>query len=539
MAHVRMIRSDTPNILFLFTDQLRADCIAALGNSIIKTPNIDRLVRQGTAFTKCYTPSPVCCPARHSLTSGLPPHITGCVDNVEGVEKRPSFMEKLGECGYQTHGIGKMHFSPELGDWGFESRDVSEELFEDGVSDDYRDFLVDNGYEHVLDPHGLRSESYYLPQPSQLPEKLHHSHWVADRSIDFLSQRDKQRPFLLWSSFIKPHPPFESPNPWGRLYRMHEMDEPLLPVNGEEHWTFWNKVQNRYKYMDGGGYNRYLSRSIKAAYYGTISFIDYNIGRILDSLGDEIENTLIVFSSDHGELLGDFGCYGKRSMLDPSCRVPMIARLSGVFPANARCDHPTSLVDLFPTFVSLARKQDSYSSPEGITLMDALGSANQNRIVFSQFSQNQLGLYMATDRNWKYIYSAADHKEWLFDLVKDPFEIENRIDDSEYAAPLKRLKQACIKRFQIDGYTEALDGDDWKHFPETELPMQYTDDGLLFQDPEGLEKDIDSLGKYARSTKFTRDSRFGLLERLCEISAPGKCSENVTVPASILEDQEQ
>jgi len=441
---------------------------------------------------------------------------------VEGVEKRPSFMEKLGECGYQTHGIGKMHFSPELGDWGFESRDVSEELFEEGVSDDYRDFLADNGFEHVIDPHGLRSESYYLPQPSQLPEKLHHSHWVADRSIDFLGQRDKQRPFFLWSSFIKPHPPFESPNPWGRLYRMHEMDEPLLGDNGEEHWTFWNKVQNRYKYMDGGGYNRHLARSIKAAYYNTISFIDYNIGRILDALGDEIDNTLIVFSSDHGELLGDFGCYGKRSMLDPSCRVPMITRLPSVFPANTQFDHPATLLDLFPTFLSLAGNDNCTPSREGTPLMRVMDADEQERIVFSQFSQNELGLYMAASKDWKYIYSAADQKEWLYDLVNDPLEVENVVSNPDYSDQYQALKSACIKRFQSDGYTEPVDGDDWKRFPKVAPPTTHTDDGLLFQDPEELAKEIQALGKYARSSSFTKDRRFKLFEKLSEASAPKK-----------------
>ena len=514
--------SDTPNILFLFTDQFRADCIAALGNSKIETPNIDRLVREGTSFVRCYTPSPVCCPARHSLTSGLPPHITGCVDNVESVTKSPSLMERLADSGYQTHGIGKMHFSPRLGDWGFDSRDTSEELIEEGIPDDYRTFLDKKGFQHVLDPHGLRSELYYQPQPSQLPEDLHHTHWVADRSIDFLENRDRAKPFFLWSSFIKPHPPFESPNPWGRLYRMHEMDEPLLADNGVEHWTFWNKVQNRYKYMDGGGYNRHLARSIKAAYYGTISFIDYNIGRILDSLGDDIDNTLIVFSSDHGELLGDFGCYGKRSMLDPSCRIPMIARLPGVFPTNTQCNHPTTLLDLFPTFTALAGNRNASPSSEGTTLMQVLDSAHEDRIVFSQFSQNELGLYMAANKNWKYIYSAADQKEWLYDLVNDPLEVENAIDEPTCSGQLKTLKHACIERFQLDGYTEPLDGDDWKRFPETRPPAQYTDDGLLFQDPEDLQKEIDSLGKYARSSKFTKDSRFDLLGKLCDVSQPKK-----------------
>ena len=503
-----------PNILLITTDQLRADCIAAMGNPTIKTPHLDRLVREGTSFDRCYTPSPVCCPARHSLTSGKAPHITGCVDNADGLNQSPSFMERLAVGGYQTHGAGKMHFSPELGDWGFESRDVSEELNTDSGNDDYSDFLKESGYEHVLDPHGLRSEFYYLPQPSQLPEKLHHSYWVADKSIDFLQQRDNSKPFLLWTSFIKPHPPFESPNPWGRLYRMHEMDEPLLPENGEEHWTFWNRVQNRYKYVEGVASNRNLARTIKAAYYGAISFVDYNVGRILDELGSEIDNTLIIFTSDHGELLGDFGCYGKRSMLDPSARIPMIARLPGTFPENKRCETPTTLLDLFPTFLSLSKADHSHPSAEGLSLMEAMEESVEDRIVFSQFSQNGIGLYMAASKSWKYIYSAADDKEWIFDLVNDPHEIINKKDSPACIPHFQELKRACIQHFKMDGYLNPLDGDDWKRFAPPATPEVDSDKGLLFQDPEDLKMQIECLGTYARSTDFTEDEKFQMLHRL-------------------------
>lgn len=518
----------SPNILFLFTDQLRADCIAALGNSKIKTPNIDRLVREGTTFSSCYTPSPVCAPARQSLCSGLPPHITGRVDNVDAFNDSPSFMQGLVDTGYQTHGIGKMHFSKRLGDWGFTSRNISEEMTTKDSRDDYRNYLDENGYGHVIDAHGLRSELYYLPQPSQLPASLHHSHWVADGSIEFLKQRNPSKPFLLWSSFIKPHPPFESPNPWGRLYRMHEMDEPVLPEGSDEHSTFWSKVQNRYKYQDEGNYNRHLSRTIRAAYYAAISFIDYNIGRILEALGSDIDNTLIILSSDHGEMLGDFGCYGKRSMLNPSVRVPMIARLPGTFPEDFRCNTPTTLLDIYPTFLTLAGDAPNRPNPEGISLTEAMEPAHHDRIVFSQFSQNQLGLYMAANRDWKYIYSAADDKEWLFDLKNDPTETRNKLCDQECASQLELLKDACIQRFRRDGILEPIDGDDWKRYPAAVPPILNSDEGLLFQDPEELEKQIEALGHYARSTDFTKDNQYNLLERLCDVSRPTpETSENL------------
>ena len=170
-----------PNILLLFTDQQRADTIAALGNPIIRTPALDRLVREGTAFTRCYTPSPVCVSARCALVTGLPPHVTGCVDLMNMPQNRPSFIQRLRQLGYQTHGIGKMHFTPDPRRlWGFESRDISEEFAWPG--DGYQKFLERHGYRHVAEPHGVRSEFYYIPQPSQLPARLHHTTWEIGRA---------------------------------------------------------------------------------------------------------------------------------------------------------------------------------------------------------------------------------------------------------------------------------------------------------------------------------------------------------------------
>ena len=202
-----------PNILFVFTDQQRFDTIGALGNPVMRTPVLNRLCEQGATFTKCYTPSPVCIPARAAMVTGRPPHLTDCTHNGASVDPAvPSFMQRLADCGYQTHGVGKMHFTPTRERlWGFESRDYTAgESAESG----FRRMLDENGFSHVDEPHGAQSEMYYIPQVSQLPAHLHETAWVADRSIDFLKRRDRRRPFFLWSSFLKPHPPFEAPTPW-------------------------------------------------------------------------------------------------------------------------------------------------------------------------------------------------------------------------------------------------------------------------------------------------------------------------------------
>ncbi len=512
---------EQPNILLIFTDQQRWDTIHALGNPVIRTPTLDRLVRDGTAFTSAYTPSPVCVSARCSLLTGLPPHITGCTDSMPMPQERTSVMDRLHDAGYQTHGVGKMHFLPDdMKLWGFESRDVSEEITPlDSTEDDFRCFLRDRHYGHVHEPHGIRSEMYYIPQPSQLPAELHNTAWVADRSIDFLKRRDQSRPFFMWSSFIKPHPPFEVPTPWNKLYRTMEMPLPFRPEGYETLLTFWNCLQNRYKYRDSG-YDPLLVRTIRAAYYACISFIDYHVGRILDALGDELDNTLIIYAADHGELMGDYGSFGKRSMVNPAVRVPLLARLPGKFPAGYQTDAPASLIDLWPTFLSAAgiSPDEAFVSAESVNLAALAANPDSRDIVFSQFSHGRTGLYMAATRDSKYIYSAADEREWLFDLQKDPGESRSVAGNPLYSEKLSDMRDRLIQRFQKDNYLEPIAEGMWRQLgpltaPDQEgladFPLQqllqgflsssYTssDSGLLIQDPPGLGEQVAALKGYA------------------------------------------
>jgi arylsulfatase A-like enzyme len=371
--------------------------------------------------------------------------------------------------------------------------------------DDFRTFLDHNGFGHVHDIHGVRSEYYYLPQPSQLPASLHNTAWVADRSIDFLKRRDPKRPFFLWASFIKPHPPFENPVPWNKLYRAAEMPAPFRPDGFERLLTYWNRFQNRYKYRDAGC-DLNLLRTMRAAYYGCISFIDYHIGRILSALGSELDHTLIVFTSDHGELLGDYGSFGKRSMLDAASRVPLLVRWvgrnrSGGFAGGQRCATPTSLLDLWPTFLTAAGISEAHIHPEGEDLRQIANAPEQARLVYSQFSHGGHGLYLVTDGRWKYTYSAADEQEWLFDVQVDPGETHSLAENPAFAVQTRVMRQALLKRFQTAGYVEAVEAGAWRTYGKTSLPDD-PDWGLLFQDMPKMQPAIDALGKYARKVDF-------------------------------------
>jgi len=473
-----------PNVLFIFTDQQRADALGADGNPVIKTPHLDRIAREGALFRSAYTASPVCVSARCSLILGQYCHRTDCYDNgYKMPEDRPSFMQLLTAAGYRTHGIGKMHFTPDkMALRGLETREHQEELRLKVEEDDYLKLLAESGFGHVHDAFGQRGEMYYVPQPAQMPARLHGTQWVGDRAVDFIRTAEKGRPFLLWASFIHPHPPFSPPTPWNKLYRAALMPLPHCPQQCEQWHTWWNRHQNRYKYRDNGIDNN-LVRCMRAYYWACVSFIDFHVGRMLEALaeGGLLDETLIIHTSDHGEMLGDYNCFGKRTMLDASARIPLLARYPERFAAGRVCSAPASIVDLMPTILSAAGVKAPDGQLDGIDLAEVAEGRHDERTVYSQLAQRGRGLYMAVNRQWKYFYSAADRHEFLIDRACDPQETRNRAGMVLCEAELKAMRSHLIGYFRGQGYEEPLEGDAWKLFPQPEIPAN-PDAGLLIQD---------------------------------------------------------
>lgn len=472
-----------PNILFVLTDQQRSDTVHAAGNPYIRTPVMDRLCREGVNFRKGYTPSPVCASARAAIVTGQHPHNNGCYDNgFPQPQDRPSMMDLLSTAGYYCHGVGKMHFTPERNALrGFHSRETQEEICRTVEVDDYLKAVHEEGFEHVHDVMGARGEMYYIPQISQLPARLHPTAWVADRSIDFLKRRDPSKPFFLWSSFIHPHPPFSPPTPWNKLYRGANMPLPRRPEAMEDLWTHFNVTQNRYKYRDAGLDDRML-QVMRAYYWACVSFIDYSVGRILEVLEaeGELDNTLILWSSDHGEFLGDYNCFGKRSFLDVAARVPMLVRHPDRFSGGVVEDTPASLIDLFPTFLGAAGADPGDAELDGVDLAGLVGKG-ESRTIYGQIQQGDRGVYMAYDGDLKYVYSAGDQKEYLLDHRVDPEETRNAAYNLFYAEDVKRMRDGLIQFFQSEGYTNPLDGDAWKDYEKPSLPDS-PDARLIIQD---------------------------------------------------------
>ncbi len=467
----------------------RADTIHALGNPVIKTPNLDRLVKEGTAFTNCYSPSPVCIPARCCMHYGIYPQKTGLFQNgMMPEDNGKSFQGLLSENGYKTHAIGKCHFTPDnLALRGFQSRLTQEEGIE-LEKDDYRQSLKKDGYDHV-EPHGFRSEMYYIPQVSTLPAKVHPTQWIGDKSIEFIEENSTaENPWMMFSSFIHPHPPFTPPKPWHKLYRGPKMPLPKVPDDSEKMYTYINRHQNRYKYRDQG-IDKNLVRGIKAFYYATISFVDYQVGRILESLekSGQLDNTLIIFTSDHGEYLGDYNCFGKRSMHDASSKVPMIVRNPKLFEENKICDQPTNLVDVMPTILSAANIDTTEIELDGCDLKKVANGGCYREAVFSQFGSGQKGIYMIATKKFKYFYSAADDKEFLFDKTNDPDEQRNASGNPFYFEQQTEIKNKLLKYLKstetTDAFEENLEGIlSWKKYPKILGVSENPDDGLLIQD---------------------------------------------------------
>jgi arylsulfatase A-like enzyme len=492
-----------PNILHIFTDQQRWDTLAALGNPVIRTPSLDRLAAMGTAFTSAYSPSPVCISARCSMIYGQYPSHTGCYENTRMPEDgRESFMGALTRCGYRTHGVGKCHFTPDsYALRGFQTREYMEEIVDDPGRDDYLKMLQANGFAHVCDPHGVRGEMYYLPQPSQLPARLHPTQWVGDRACAFIGVQNKiSQPWYLYTGFVHPHPPFAPPNPWHKLYRAFNMPLPNVPPDAAALLTYINKRQNRYKYRDRG-IDTNLLRCLKAYYYACISFVDFQVGRMLDALtaAGQLDNTLIIYTADHGEHLGDYNCFGKRTFHDSCARVPLLVSLPGRFTAGARCDTPTSLVDIAPTLLGATGVSLSSHRPDGEDLaVVAAGDAPRTH-VFGQLAwcgaaaapaeRAACSLYFAVGAGWKYAYSALDQREFLFNRSNDPRETVNCAGQTASRQALDGIKTQVFNHLRAQGETAGLDGNAWQPFPRREMPSD-PDAGLIVQDHPWANQEI-------------------------------------------------
>lgn len=489
-----MKQPNQPNILFVMTDQQRFDTIAGLGNDLIYTPNLDRLVRRGVTFTNAYSPCPVCVPARYairtgceppttrSFTNGIPRPAAGQAATMEG-RCGPYLARVMQRLGYRTFGVGKFHTIPWDEDLGFETHLHSEELYataDQRARDAYAGWIARQHpeFDYIEALMGERTEMYYMPQASPLPAALTVERWAAERAIEQLAA-DDGRPYFGFVSFIGPHPPFAPPVPFNRMYDPDRMSNPVRGDLAVDHMDEQIPWMNYAVWAEE--INDAHARVLKARYYGEISYIDDCLGRILDAVaarGDD-ENTLICFFADHGDHLGDHHAWQKESFFEASCRIPFLVSWPARLPAGVRRDELVSLVDLFgiatgaTTTNDGGRRTNGVETRDGMDLLGVLAGTAQPR-------ERLIGMYgepgtpqfkiMVRQGAWKYIFLANGGREQLFNVAEDPAELQNRAGTEE--ALVRRFRTAAAQVCRVPGAATALQDDDLRAFPFHARPRQ-------------------------------------------------------------------
>ncbi|GMV79811.1 MAG: choline-sulfatase [Planctomycetota bacterium] len=438
----------TPNVLVLMVDQMRADALGCAGHPVIRTPNLDRIAAEGTRFAQAYTPVPVCIAARHSFMTGQRCAVHGRHDN-NVPEPEPlvyTLPQLLGSAGYVTRAIGKMHFRPVRRHFGFQRMELMEEIPDYREDDEYLMYLKANGLGHKREVHGVRNLLYHLPQVSAIPEEHHGSAWVADRTVEFL-RAHRERPFFCWSSWIAPHPPWNPPEPWASMYDAAAIPEPFNYDRAPETIPPYRRPMKDYASMYAA--TPALLRRVRALYYASISFIDHGVGKILRALDETglAANTLVVFTPDHGEMLGDHGQWQKSVPFEAATRIPMLARLPGRFDAGTVREEPVSLLDLAPTCLDLAEaKYPGTPALPGASLLGRKGGGLEQarEELVLEYGRRQ-GRWLCLRRGtWKYHYALRDGWEELYDLASDPREAENRLLGT--VAPEHRARADAMRR---------------------------------------------------------------------------------------------
>lgn len=471
---------DQPNILFVMTDQQRLDTIAALGNAIIRTPNLDRLVRRGTSFRNTYSTCPVCVPARSTIRSGCEPLRTGLFQNARrdaaDIERDcgPYLARTMAARGYRTFGIGKFHSFPWDADLGFEYQRHSEELYADADQrhrDGFAAFIREQhpAFDYVEGLMGERTEMYYMPQVRPMPADLAVEAWAAREAVAQVRVED-ERPWFGFVSFIGPHPPFAPPIPFNRMYDPDRLPDPVVGDPQIDHMDEMIPFMNYAVYAED--IDAAHARVLKARYYDTITYIDECIGSILDAVESraDADNTVICFFSDHGDHLGDHHAWQKESFFEASCNVPFLLSWPGHISAGSVSDELVCLTDLFAIATGASGEAETR---DGVDVLSMLSGAAPGRSALVGYHADPGTRYFKTmvrQGPWKYIFLANGDREQLFNVDDDPAELTQRATDHpEIAAGLRAI---AVERLSEAGCEAALAGGDLRGFEFEARPLR-------------------------------------------------------------------
>ena len=468
--------SDRPNILILLTDQQRYDTIAAAGHPHMITPNLDRLVREGCLFDQAHSPNPICVPARHDLLTGAPGHVHGYFDNSErpiADPGTPTLPGVFARHGYRTALIGKGHFHPPTTAYGYQETLLMEEIPKSVDDDAYLQFLASRGLADLRNIHGVRSMIYHEPQAPLMNESDGGTRWVGQRAAQWIADNGDAS-FLLSCHWIAPHPPWTIPANKSGLYA----NRPLPGSAPGPRGTPFPKAPSTYYGDDDSPEEK---RRIREAYYTSVTMVDEAVGLVLQALEQRglLDKTLILFTSDHGEMLQDKGFYQKALPYEGSVRIPFVVRYPRLFRPESRCSDFVDLLDVFPTCLDAAGldyPQSAVHRLHGGSVVPDTQFASRRDPAY-QFCNCMTGRHrwvMTRNTRYKYIYFFAGPTEYLFDLVNDPHECHNLLPCGGYPEDMYRdLKSRAIQSETERGAGNTIDDGDFTRFPGTHPPFDW------------------------------------------------------------------
>ena len=448
------------NVVLIMTDQHRFDALGCMGNKVIETPHLDDLAAHGTRFECAYSPSPSCVPARACLLTGMRPWNAGVLGMGWGQgpmrnDYKHTLPGELSAAGYHTQGIGKMHFHPQRALNGYHNT-VLDESSRQGTPDfvsDYRRWFLKHAPDGAdINSHGIDWNSC-LARPYHLDETLHATTWTVNESIAFLERRDPTKPFFLKTSFARPHSPYDPPRYYYDMYNQRE-DIPA-PYHGE-----WDTIQDVPPEDASScalwhGIRRPEEiRRARASYYGSITFIDHQIGRLLFYLRRHqlYNDTLIIFTSDHGDMLGDHNLWRKTYAYEGSAHIPLLIKYPDSFGKPVPVSpSPVTLEDIMPTVLSV----NGLPIPETVDGIDLSGLSYRGETGRAYGHGEHSGCYdhayevqYLYDAKMKYIWYSQTGIEQLFDLEADRGESHDLSQNPEYAEVLALWRSRLVNELK-------------------------------------------------------------------------------------------
>lgn len=441
-----------PNILFLMADQMAASALPMYGHPLVKTPHLSRLAEEGVVFDSAYCNSPLCAPSRFTLMAGqLPSRIGGYDNAAEFAADIPTYAHYLRDAGYLTALTGKMHFCGPDQLHGFEERLTTDIYPADfGWFVDWENIENRPSYYHNM-------SSVTQAGPCVRSNQIDFDDEVAFRAQRFLydyARNGETRPFSLTVSLTHPHDPYTIAQEYWDRYAHDDIDMPRVPYSRELMDPHSQRLRHVYQLEEGGVTDEQI-RNARHAYYGALSYVDDQIGAVLKALKETglDENTIIVFSGDHGDMLGERGLWYKMSWFEDSARVPMIVHAPARF-APRRVSQSVSTMDLLPTFAELAGngKPPEYAVPvDGRSLLPHLTEGQGHDEAIGEYlGEGAIApLLMIRRGRYKFVYSAPDPDQ-LFDLEADPLELTNLAEVPTHEALCQEFRNEVATRWDYD-----------------------------------------------------------------------------------------